>query len=172
MISIGSKEMIDCQVGSKKVKEIYKGSTKVWPTSLWSGTIDNSQILGDIATIPNFSANTEITITLQYVSGTWNGSGYPRSTITYSTKKQSIASVNPPLSAENPKFTFTTGVYYTTNPYQGSSENLVKLIGDDGRYSRIVRLTYNTYSGVISMGFYDQQGYTITPPVKVTITTN
>ena len=30
MISIGSKKMIDCQVGSKKVKEIYKGSTKVW----------------------------------------------------------------------------------------------------------------------------------------------
>ena len=30
MISIGSKKMVDCQVGSKKVKEIYKGSTKVW----------------------------------------------------------------------------------------------------------------------------------------------
>ena len=30
MISIGSKEMVDCQVGSKKVKEIYKGSQKVW----------------------------------------------------------------------------------------------------------------------------------------------
>ena len=30
MISIGSKKMVDCQVGSKKVKEVYKGSTKVW----------------------------------------------------------------------------------------------------------------------------------------------
>ena len=32
MISIGSKQLVDCQVGSKKVKEIYKGSTKVWPS--------------------------------------------------------------------------------------------------------------------------------------------
>lgn len=30
MISIGSKKMVDCQVGNKKVKEIYVGSDKVW----------------------------------------------------------------------------------------------------------------------------------------------
>lgn len=171
MISIGSKEMIDCQVGSKKVKEIYKGSDKVWPTSLWSGTIDNSKALGEIATIPNFSANTKITITLQYVSGTWK-TNYPGSYITYKTKGQNIATVDPPLSSQNPKFTFTTGVYYTTNQYEESSQNLFKLIGDDGRYSRVIRLNYNTYSGVMSISFYDQQGSTITPPVKVTITTN
>ena len=67
MISIGSKKMVDCQVGSKKVKEIYVGSDKVWPPPLWSGTIDNSEALGEIVTIPNFSANTKITITLEYV---------------------------------------------------------------------------------------------------------
>ena len=30
MISIGSKELIDCQIGNKKVKEIYVGDKKVW----------------------------------------------------------------------------------------------------------------------------------------------
>ena len=171
MISIGSKEMVDCQVGSKKVKEIYKGSTKVWPTSLWSGTIDNSEALGDIVTIPNFSANTKITITLEYVSGTWK-TNYPGSYITYKLKGHNIATVDPPLSSQNPKFTFTTDVYYTTSPYQSSTENLFKLIGDDGRYSRSLQLTYNSYTGVMSIGFYISQGATITPPVKVTITTN
>ncbi len=171
MISIGSKEMVDCQVGSKKVKEIYKGSTKVWPTSLWSGIIDNSEALGQIATIPNFSANTKITITLQYVSGTWN-TNYPGSYITYQTKGQNITTVDPPLSSQNPKFTFTTDVYYATASYQGSSINLFKLVGDDGIYSRSLQLTYNSYTGVISITFYISQGSTITPPVKVTITTN
>lgn len=171
MISIGSKEMIDCQVGSKKVKEIYKGSTKVWPTSLWSGTIDNSQALGEIVTIPNFSANTKITITLEYVSGTWK-TNYPGSYITYNIKGQNLNTVNPPLSSQNPKFTFTTDVYYTTSQYQGSSITLFKLVGDDGTYSRSLQLTYNSYSGVMSINFYTSQGSTITPPVKVTITTN
>ena len=72
MISIGSKKMVDCQVGSKKVKEIYVGSKKVWPTSLWSGTLTSRTPYGEICTIPNISPNTEITITLEYVSGTWN----------------------------------------------------------------------------------------------------
>lgn len=171
MISIGSKKMIDCQVGSKKVKEIYVGSTKVWPPPLWSGTIDNNNALGDIVTIPNFSANTKITVTLEYVSGTWNTT-YPGSYITYQIKGQNLATVDPPLSSQNPKFTFTTDVYYTTNPYQGSSTQLLKLVGDDGRYSRSLQLTYNSYSGVMSIGFYISQGSTITPPVKLTITTN
>ena len=171
MISVGSKKMVDCQVGSKKVKEIYVGSKKVWPTSLWSGTIDNSQALGDIVTIPNFSANTKITITLEYVSGTWN-TNYPGSFITYSIKGQNINAVNPPLSSQNPKFTFTTDVHYTTSSYQGSSINLFKLIGDDGRYSRSLQLTYNSYTGIMRISFYISQGSTITPPVKVTITTN
>lgn len=171
MISIGSKEMIDCQVGSKKVKEIYVGSDKVWPTSLWSGTIDNSEALGEIATIPNFSANTKITVTLQYVSGTWNTT-YPGSYITYEIKGQNITTVNPPLSSQNPKVTFTTDVYYTTSSWSGSNVNLLKLIGDDGRYSRSLQLTYNSYTGKMYIGFYISQGSTITPPVKVTITTN
>lgn len=171
MISIGSKEMVDCQVGSKKVKEIYVGSDKVWPPPLWSGTIDNDQALGVIATIPNFSANTKITVTLQYISGTWNAPSYPRSSIYYYIKGSS-SGVDPQLSPQNPKVTFTTDVYYTTNPYQGSNETLLKLIGDDGRYSRSVQLTYNTYTGELSLGFYISQGSTITPPVKVTITTN
>ena len=171
MISIGSKKMVDCQVGSKKVKEIYKGSTKVWPTSLWSGIIDNSESLGEIVTIPNFSANTKITITLQYVSGTWSTT-YPGSFINYTIKGQNLTTVNPPLSSQNPKFTFTTDVRYTTNSYQGSSVQLLKLVGDNGMYSRSVQLTYNSYTGVMSINFYISQGETITPPVKVTITTN
>lgn len=171
MISIGSKEMVDCQVGSKKVKEIYKGSTKIWPTSLWSGTIDNSEALGNIVTIPNFSANTKITITLEYVSGTWK-TNYPGSFITYDIKGQNLNAVDPPLSSQNPKFTFTTDVYYVTTPYQGSSITLFKLVGDDGRYSRSIQLVYNSYTGIMSIDFYISQGSTITPPVKVTITTN
>lgn len=172
MISIGSKKMVDCQVGSKKVKEIYVGSDKVWPPPLWSGTIDNDQDLGVIATIPNFSANTKITVTLQYVSGEWNAPSYPRSSIIYKTKGQNLTDVNPPLSPQNPKFTFTTDVYYNTSSWSSSNEALIKLIGDDGTYSRSVQLTYNTYTGKLSLGFYISQGSTITPPVKVTITTN
>ena len=171
MISVGSKKMVDCQVGSKKVKEIYVGSDKVWPPPLWSGTIDNSEALGQIATIPNFSANTKITITLEYVSGTWN-TNYPGSYITYNIKGQNLATVDPPLSSQNPKFTFTTDVNYTTSSWSGSSINLFKLVGDNGTYSRSLQLTYNSYTGVMSIGFYISQGSTITPPVKVTITTN
>ena len=171
MISIGSKEMVDCQVGSKKVKEIYVGSKKVWPTSLWSGTIDNSQALGEIVTIPNFSANTKITITLQYISGTWN-TNYPGSFINYYIKGKNVTTVNPPLSSQNPKFTFTTDVYYATSQYQGSSIELLKLIGDNGTYSRSLQLVYNSYTGVMSINFYIPKGDTITPPLKDTITTN
>ena len=171
MISIGSKEMVDCQVGSKKVKEIYVGSDKVWPTSLWSGIIDNSEALGDIATIPNFSANTKITVTLEYVSGTWK-TNYPGSYIIYDIKGQNLNTVDPPLSSQNPKFTFTTDVYYDPDSYWPSSVNLFKLVGDDGRYSRSIQLAYNSSTGVMYIYFYISQGDTITPPVKVTITTN
>ena len=170
-ISIGDKKLKECYIGSNKVKEIYVGSDKVWPTSLWSGTIDNSQALGEIVTIPNFSANTKITITLQYVSGTWN-TNYPGSFINYTIKGQNPTTIDPPLSPQNPKFTFTTDVYYATAQYQGSNVELLRLIGDDGRYSRSLQLSYNSYTGVMSINFYISQGSTITPPVKVTITTN
>lgn len=170
-ISIGDKALKECYIGSNKVKEIYVGSDKVWPPPLWSGTIDNSKDLGVIATIPNFSANTKITVTLQYVSGTWNTT-YPGSYINYTIKGQNLTDVNPPLSPQNPKFTFTTDVYYDTSSWGSSNEVLIKLIGDNGRYSRSVQLTYNTYTGELSLGFYISQGSTITPPVKVTITTN
>ena len=170
-ISIGDKALKECYIGSKKVNEIYVGSDKVWPPPLWSGTIDNDQALGVIATIPNFSANTKITVTLQYVSGTWNAATYPRSYMYYYIKGSS-SGVDPQLSPQNPKVTFTTDVYYNTSSWSSSNEVLIKLVGDDGRYSRSVQLTYNTYTGELSLGFYISQGSTITPPVKVTITTN
>ena len=76
MISIGSKEMIDCQVGSKKVKEIYKGSTKVWPswTLLYEADVRGGGSPGTtvLATIPNFVSKTtqnKVVVTYQY--GTW-----------------------------------------------------------------------------------------------------
>ena len=81
MISIGSKEMIDCQVGSKKVKEIYKGSTKVWPswTLLYEADVTGGGNNGTtvLATIPNFvSKTTKIKVVISYISGTWKTS-YP-----------------------------------------------------------------------------------------------
>ena len=76
MISIGSKEMVDCQVGSKKVKEIYKGSTKVWPS--WTLLYEADVVAGGsdgttvVATIPNFvSKTTKIKVVVSYISGTW-----------------------------------------------------------------------------------------------------
>ena len=76
MISIGSKEMVDCQVGSKKVKEIYKGSTKVWPSwnLLYEADIKTGGTNGTkiVATIPGFvSGTTKIKAVVSYVSGTW-----------------------------------------------------------------------------------------------------
>ena len=76
MISIGSKEMVDCQVGSKKVKEIYKGSTKVWPswTLLYEADVrgGGSQGTTVLATIPNFvSKTTKIKVVVTYQYGTW-----------------------------------------------------------------------------------------------------
>lgn len=167
MISIGSKKMVDCQVGSKKVKEIYKGSTKVWPTSLWSGTIDNSEALGQIATIPNLSGKTKITVTFQYVSGTWNTSS-PGSYIQYLIRGQGNFTVDPPLSPQNPTVTFTSDVYYT-NPYQAAHYKMFSLIGSDGTNTKSLKFTYNTHTGVISANFDKNEGDTITPPVKVTI---
>ena len=80
MISIGSKEMIDCQVGSKKVKEIYKGSTKVWPswTLLYEADVraggDNGTTV--LATIPNFVyKTTKIKAVITYKYGTWKKGG-------------------------------------------------------------------------------------------------
>lgn len=170
-ISIGDKALKECYIGSNKVKEIYVGSDKVWPPPLWSGTIDNSEALGQIAIIPNLSENTKITVTLEYVSGTWNTSS-PGSYINYTIKGQNETTVNPPLSSENPKVTFTTDAYHATNSMFASTIKLVKLIGDDGTYSRIIQITYNSYTGKMNIGFYNSQGSTITPPVKVTITTN
>ena len=76
MISIGSKEMVDCQVGSKKVKEIYKGSTKVWPS--WTLLYEADERGGGdkgttvLATIPNFvSKTTKIKVVVTYKYGTW-----------------------------------------------------------------------------------------------------
>lgn len=76
MISIGSKEMVDCQVGSKKVKEIYKGSTKVWPswTLFYEADVRAGGSAGTtvLATIPNFvSKTTKIKVVVTYQYGTW-----------------------------------------------------------------------------------------------------
>ena len=76
MISIGSKEMVDCQVGSKKVKEIYKGSTKVWPSwnLLYEADVRGGGPAGTtvLAAIPNFvSKTTKIKVVVSYISGTW-----------------------------------------------------------------------------------------------------
>ena len=76
MISIGSKEMVDCQVGSKKVKEIYKGSTKSWPswTLFYEADVRGGGNNGTtvLATIPNYvHKTTKIKVVVSYITGTW-----------------------------------------------------------------------------------------------------
>lgn len=76
MISIGSKEMVDCQVGSKKVKEICVGDKQIWPswTLLYEADIRTGGTNGQkvVATIPGFvSGTTKIKAVVSYVSGTW-----------------------------------------------------------------------------------------------------
>ena len=111
MISIGSKQLVDCQVGSKKVKEIYKGSTKIWPSwnLLYEADVTGGGDSGPtLATIPNYvSGTTKIKIVISYISGTWVNK-FPA----FGTGEQSIRFGNPaayvefnadvsPLSAEH-----------------------------------------------------------------------
>ena len=46
MINIGSKQLKGISVGNRVVKEVYKGSQKIWSSASWktiySGSIDNS----------------------------------------------------------------------------------------------------------------------------------
>lgn len=79
MISIGSKGLIDCQVGNKKVKEIYKGSTKVWSSLTWTLLYEDDIYGGGdnavFATIPNFvSGTTQIKVVISYLGGEWRES--------------------------------------------------------------------------------------------------
>ena len=121
MISIGSKQMINCQVGSKKVKEIYVGSTKVWPswTLLYEADVTGGGDSGPtLATIPNYvHGTTKIKVVISYISGTWVNK-FP----TFGTGEQAIRFGNPaayvefnadvsPLSAEHlPQTTANTTI--------------------------------------------------------------
>ena len=78
MISIGNKQLVDCQVGSKKVKEIYKGSKKVWPTVnyvlLYEEDIQSySNFSETVATIPDYTEGmpVKIKVIATYISGDW-----------------------------------------------------------------------------------------------------
>ena len=100
MISIGSKQLVDCQVGSKKVKKIYKGSTKVWPS--WNLLYEADVKAGGrntsttLATIPNFvPGTTKIKVVISYISGTWVNK-FP----TYGTGEQAIRFGNPAAYVE------------------------------------------------------------------------
>ena len=59
MISIGSKEMVDCQVGSKKVKEIYKGSTKIWARETLTQLHQLTMTMGVDMSSTNFNWSTK-----------------------------------------------------------------------------------------------------------------
>ena len=98
MISIGSKQLVDCQVGSKKVKKIYKGSKKVWPS--WNLLYDADVKAGGrsgsttLATIPNYvPKTTKIKVVISYISGTWK-KGNP----TMGSGEQAIQFGQPPYS--------------------------------------------------------------------------
>lgn len=166
MISIGSKKMVDCQVGSKKVKEIYVGSKKVWPTSLWSGTLTSHTPYGEICTIPDISPNTEITITLEYVSGTWNDGSVAYGQWLYYLKSSSsgLQMVSPPLSASNPKLTYTFKKSYiqSNNPFW-----LKCAPSWNGRDLCEIQIDFTT--GVVSAGNTRTPEYSESSPVKVTI---
>lgn len=167
MISIGSKKMVDCQVGSKKVKEIYVGDKKVWPTSLWSGTLTSHTPYGEICTIPDISSSTEITITLEYVSGTW-GTGsqaYEQRLYFLPNSTDGLREINPPLSASNPKFTYTFNKSYNsaTTPFWCRK-------ADSWQGSDTCSIDINFTTGVVSAGKKSSTNYaTESSPVKITI---
>lgn len=167
MISIGSKELLDCQVGSKKVKEIYVGEKKVWPTSLWSGILTSHTTYGEICTIPDISANTEITITLEYVSGTWGtGSASYEQRLYYLPNSTSgLQYVKPALSTSNPKLTYTFKKSYNQS---GEPFWCRKADSWQGSDTCVIDIDYTT--GVVKAGRNSSTDYaTESSPVKVTI---
>lgn len=100
MISIGSKQLVDCQVGNKKVKKIYKGSKKVWPSwnLLYEADVKAGGASGasTLATIPGFiPGTTKIKVVISYISGTWVNK-FP----TYGTGEQAIRFGNPAAYVE------------------------------------------------------------------------
>ena len=119
MISIGNKQMIDCQVGSKKVKEIYKGSKKVWPSEnlLYEADVKAGGKSGTtiLATIPNYVLKTtKIKVVVSYISGTWK-KGNP----TMGSGEQAIQFGTPPYC---PYVEFNADVSPLSTQYTSNSD--------------------------------------------------
>lgn len=167
MIFIGNKKMVDCRIGSKKVKEIYVGSKKAWSASLWSGTLTSHTPYGEICTIPDISANTEITITLEYVSGTWGTGSQAYEQVLYYLPNSSsgLRYVKPPLSATNPKLTYTFKMSYNQS---GEPLWIRKSESYHGSDTCAINIDYTT--GVVQAGKKSSTNYASeSSPVKVTI---
>ena len=166
MISIGSKEMVDCQVGSKKVKEIYKGSTKVWPSGIALGTLlYEGDVLGGgaevgttiLAEIPNYGYVTKIQIVVTYISGTWVNK-FPTS----GTDEQTLRIGNPfaytefnanvsPLYAEySPNTTKNTVLFQIIKRTASDSSIIVSTSWNINRYGELNRQNVNAAPDVFS----------------------
>ena len=160
MISIGSKKMVDCQVGSKKVKEIYKGSTKVWPSGIALGTLlYEGDVLGGgekvettiLAEIPNYSNVTKLQIVVTYISGNWVNK-FPTS----GTDEQALRIGNPieytdfnantsPLYAEySPNTSKNIALFQILKRTTSDSSIIVSTSWNITRYGELNRANINT----------------------------
>ena len=144
MISIGSKQLVDCQVGSKKVKKIYKGSTKIWPSwnLLYEADVKSGGRSGGttLATIPNFvPGTTKIKVVISYISGTWVNK-FP----TYGTGEQAVRFGNPSAYVEFNADVSPLSDEYLTKTDRSTSVLDIYKVAESGNYLASNSLYINT----------------------------
>ena len=149
MISIGSKKLVDCQVGSKKVKKIYKGSTKVWPSwnLLYEADVKAGGTSGasTLATIPGFiPGTTKINVVISYISGTWVNK-FP----TYGTGEQAIRFGNPAAYVEFNADVSPLSDEYLTQATKSTSVISIYKVAESGNYLASLSLYINLQAQLI-----------------------